>query len=35
MYGTIFLLLQNVIHMCGVQSYTNQDMSSLSDPFLA
>ena len=38
MYGTTFLLLRNVIHACGftkVQSHTDQDMSSLSDPILA
>ena len=38
MHGTIVLLSQNVNHACGftrVQSYTDQDMSSLSDPFLA
>ena len=33
-----FPLLRNVVHTCGftrVQSYTDQDISSLSDPFLA
>ena len=38
MYGTIFPLLRNAIHACGfarLQSYTDQDMLSLSDPFLA
>ena len=36
-YGTIFPLSRNVVHACGfarVQSYTDQDMSSLSDPLL-
>ena len=35
---SLFPVLRNVIHACGfttVQSYTDQDMSSLSDPFLA
>ena len=41
MYGTIFALSRNVVHACAtcgftkVQSYTDQDMSSLSDPSLA